>query len=573
MTAEEQTRLNYLRDIFDEAKELNEFSHLEAREAYEYERGNQLPDDVKSILAQRGQPSRWENIYKSISNKIGGMKSMTKQEITAFPRRLVDRDKADTISKTLRAFQDSTEWWTHKSRADRDLRLAGLSIIEVKLKVIDEFDDEGVQLKEIEYLHIPILESYIDMYSNSPDFSDMRYFHHSRLMDSIHLKKLFPNAKLSYSNKYDMIRVTKTWYRYDGEIRCAIWSDTELLEDIQSPYSNLNRFPIAIRKMYYSHRKEYYGMFRDVKPFQDSINNTMLRIINMLGSSKLLVESDAVDNISEFQDHYGLDNSITEVRAGALKENKIKDISQNAPIAQLMNIVQDARARAEQVIGLNSEALGNAVNRMSGYAIENRQNAGLVGLQEFMDISGYLDIDIAEISIKMLEEHFSAEQTLIISDTDGQRRQIFINQYERDNEDKIIYKEGKAVQNRLLGIGRYDLILNKVPFNRGASGERQKNWAEIIKVLQVTNPTYIAPLLPIMLKDVDSPEAEQTKLLIQKLQEQEAKNKQDDSKDKLSETKIQLEMKKLQAQVEQLMSQANLNNAEAKMIESSGVIE
>ncbi|MDD5360461.1 MAG: hypothetical protein PHI79_07340 [Sulfurovaceae bacterium] len=558
----EVEKLKFLRELFDEAVEVTKYSRKETLEAYEYERGNQLPEDVKTILENRGQPARWENLYKKIGNKISGMKAMSKQEITAFPRRMDDRDRADIISKVLRSFQDSTEWWTHKDRADKDLRLAGLSIIEAKLSILSEKDIMGRPIKEIEYNQLPATECFIDLYANAPDLSDARYFHHSKLYYKPLLKLKFGDKPANLtSNKYNMTRVTRTWYRDESnKIRCAIWADNVLLEDKPTPFTNLNRFPIAIRKLNFSTKKEYYGMFRDVRPFQDSINNTMLRIINMLGSSKLIVESDAVDDIDIFTSEYTQDNSVTEVRAGAT--GKIKDISQNAPIAQLMNIVQDARAQAEQVIGLNSELLGSAINRLSGYAIENRQNAGLVGLQNYMDVSGALDVDIAEISIKIMEEHFSAEQILMISDKDNKKIPLAINEYERNKNGTIKEKDGKPVQKSLIATGRYDLVLQRVPFNRGASGERQKNWTEIIKTLQVTHPQYIPPLLPVMLRDVDSPEAEATQKIIEEIQKQEALNAKKQQQDP-AEQKFMLELEKMRAQIAELMTQAQLNTAKA----------
>lgn len=562
---EEAMKLIFLRDSFDEAVEATKNSRQEALEAYEYERGNQLPADVKSELESRGQPARWENIYKKIGNKLSGMKSMSKQEISAFPRRVDDRERADIITKVLRSFQDSTEWWSHKNQADRDLRLCGLQIIEAKLKILDETDVAGEKIKEIVYKHLPAVECFIDMYANAPDLGDARYFHHSRLYYLPDIIKTFGDkANSIVANKAKMARVTRTWYRNEkGEIYCAIWADNVILEDKPSIFTKLNRFPIAVRKLNFSTKKEYYGMFRDVRPFQDSINNTMLRLINMLGSSKLLIETGAVDDIDTFSNHYAQDGSISEVRDGALKDGKIKDITQNGPIAQLMNLVQDARSQAEQVIGLNSELLGSAVNRLSGYAIENRQNAGLVGLQDYMDVSGALDIDIAEISIKIMEEHFKAEQILLISDKD-KKIQLPINEYEREKNGKIKRdKSGKPLQKSIVATGRYDLVLQRVPFNRGASGERQKSWTEILKILQVTNGKLVTPMLPLMLRDVDSPEAEAALKIIEDITKQEAETAKQNQEQDPALQKTILELEKLKAQIGELQTQAQLNAAKA----------
>ncbi len=565
----ETETLKYLRDILEESVEVSKPSREEAVDAYEYERGNQLPPDVHSILADRGQPSRWENLYKMIGNKISGMKAMTKQEVTVFPRRAGEREIADVLTKVLRSFMDSTEWWSIKKRADRDLRLSGLSVVEVKLRYLDEKDDAGEIIKDLEYEHLPTNECFIDMYSKKTDLSDSRYFTHSKLLHIKSLKRIFPNAKLSGAgaNKAGMIRTNRTWYKDENNnIRFAIWIDDEILQDIQLPFTLLPRFPLAMRKLYTSNRKEFYGMFRDVRPLQDMINNTFLRIINMLGSSKLIIESDAADDIEAWTDHYNEDNSVNVVKPGSVREKKIQDISQNAPLSQLLSIVQDARLQAEKVIGLNSELLGTAISRMSGYAIENRQNAGLVGLQDYMDCSGALDVDIAEISIKIMQEHFTAEQMLLISGKDGEKEQIVINEYERNNNGSIKRDEKqKPKRKSILNIGRYDLILVSSPFARGASAERSKNWAEIMKILQTAEPGLVAPMLPLMLRDVDSPEADEATKIIAELKKQQAQNKEGQQDPALQ--KAMLEIEKIQAQIAELVSQAQLNTAKAKSTE------
>jgi hypothetical protein len=566
MTQKDKKLLTYLQETFDEAKKLTEGSRKEGRDAYEYMRGNQLPDDVKAELEDRGQPARWENIYMKIDNKVEGMKMMTREEIAVLPRSVDKKEQFVTITNVLRASQDATEWKTHKKRADRDLRVVGLSAIEEQLHVLGEVDAQGKKLKEIKRIHLPALECLPDMYASAPDMSDSRYFHHTRLMHKASLKKLFGKAADDLPENEDgMVRVNRTWYRDPdtGEIRVAVWEYTTLLEDKASPFGKLGRFPVAIRRLRWSHRKEYYGMYRDVRPFQDSVNFTMLRLINMLGSSKLLVESDAVEDIDSFKDEYGLDNSITEVRGGALKEKKIQDISQTTNVSQLINIVQDARLQAELVIGLNSEVLGSAVNRLSGYAIESRQNAGLVGLQNYMDVSGELDVDLAQIDLKIMEEHFTAEQIFYIDGKNGkEREQVVLNPYERDEKGRMEYNNGKPSQKSILNLGRYDVSFRRVPFNRGATAERQKNWTEVLKSLPEEDRMA---MIPSMLRDIESPEAEEAQRIIE---QRNAQAQQDNGAMQEQMQQMQLEMQDLASKIRERESKTALNTAKANEIQS-----
>ncbi|MDD3775887.1 MAG: hypothetical protein PHV08_08040, partial [Sulfurovaceae bacterium] len=102
-------------------------------------------------------------------------------------------------------------------------------------------------------------------------------------------------------------------------------------------------------------------------------------------------------------------------------------------------------------------------------------------------------------------------------------------------------------------------------FNRGASGERQKNWSEIIKVLQVSNPSYVAPMLPVMLRDVDSPEAEAAQKIIDDMIAKE-ENAKENAQEDPAMTKMMLEFDKLRAEIDDLKSEAKLKNAKAEVL-------
>lgn len=266
-----ENRLAYLQDIRLEAVELTRYSRKETREMYEYLRGNQLPWEVKNLLINRGQPIRWENIIQEIDTSLDGMKRMSKTEVEVINRHEDDVERVAVLEKLHRATLDSTSWWSEKQRADLDLRVAELSVIESSLVLLDEYDKQGQGLKEVKHTHIPALECLIDMYSRRPDYSDARYFHCDRLYDVKMLKAVYGNnADKLVANNRGMARVTRTWYRNGDEIRIATWQDDVILEDNPQPYTKTQgRFSVSIRKMHYTAHKEYYGIYRNVKPFQN----------------------------------------------------------------------------------------------------------------------------------------------------------------------------------------------------------------------------------------------------------------------------------------------------------------
>jgi len=554
-------RLAYLQEARLEAVELTESSRAEAKEMYEYLRGNQLPWEVKNLLMNRGQPIRWENIIQEIDTSLDGMKRMSKTEVEVINRHEDDVERVAVLEKLHRATLDSTSWWSEKQRADLDLRVAGLSVIESSLELLDEYDKQGQRLKEINRRHIPALECLIDMYSRRPDYSDARYFHYDRLYDVKMLKAVYRNkADKLVANDRGMARVTRTWYRNGDEIRIATWQDDVMLEDKPQPYTKTQgRFSVSVRKMHFTQYKEYYGIYRNVKPFQDDVNNMMLRLKNMLGSYKMLIEDTAVDDVHTFADEYGLDNAVIAVKDGTLSQNRFKEISLTQNISQIMSLVQDARAKALQIMGINPELLGTSTMRQSGVALEIKQNAGLVGLQRIIEASANLDKDMFMIDTAIMEEHFRAEQVYSILGTDGNKQKFYVNEYERDDKGVVVFENGKAKQKSILSVGRYEFTLNQVPFNNGSTDAKMKSWAEMMKII---DPNKAAALIPSMLRDVGSPQAKETADILAKMDEQAAQAGNGQA-EQLQMQEMQLAMQKMQAQIGEMQSKTNLNNAKA----------
>ena len=556
-----QEKLTYLQEIWEESVDLTENSRREARDMFEYLRGNQLPDDVVSILESRGQPIQWENVIQEMDTSIDGMKRMTKTEISVTNRNKEDGARVRVMESIHRSTLDSTEWWSQKHLSDLDIRIAGLTAVESSLVMLDEYDNQGQQLKEVQRERLPALECFLDMYSRKPDYSDARYFHYSRLYHKAALKRKFGKAAESLQeNSHGMSRVNRTWYRDGDDVLIATWYEGVMLEDVLQPYARLkNRFSVSLRRSALSHTKEYVGMYRNVKPFQDKINNLMLRIVNIVGSIKILLEASAVEDADSFKDSFSVDSSVTVVKDGALQHKQIEIIKLTDNISQLLGLVQDARRKAMQIIGINPELLGTSTTRQSGVALEIKQNAGLVGLQKFMDTSFELDKDVFENDTGIIEEHFKAEQVFAITGKQGDREHFYVNEYERDDTGSLIFEDGVPKQKSILSVGRYDIIMNQVPFNNGSTDTKMKSWAEMMKII---SPEKAAALIPSMLRDVGSPQAEETREILAKMDEQAAQQGQSEAQ-QLQMEQFKLELETMQAKVAEMTSKANLNNAKA----------
>ncbi|RAX59331.1 hypothetical protein CCZ01_00935 [Helicobacter monodelphidis] len=169
-----QERIEFL---YNEAKESNQEFLEEFKMHKDYYNGKQLPDDVLSVLKERGQPPIFENIYYKIGNKIIGFKLAGKQDIKVVPRKQEDKNTASLMSDLLKSITDTEEYSLEKHDCDIDL-LLGLGVWEVCIRELEEEDSVGVKLREVFLKHIPT-ESFLfdptSLKSHSNNFAENIY--------------------------------------------------------------------------------------------------------------------------------------------------------------------------------------------------------------------------------------------------------------------------------------------------------------------------------------------------------------------------------------------------------------
>ncbi|MDR2034263.1 MAG: hypothetical protein LBP89_06505 [Helicobacteraceae bacterium] len=582
---------NRLYDSLQESIDAGKASKDEARKHYRYYYGDQLPQDVLAVLQRRGQPIRWENEYRKIAAKIQGVKINSRQEIKVVGRQIdEDRDIGHILTDILRSLPDSTDFYDQKDAADLDLLLAGICVLAPEIETLARKDRFGKSEKALKVTHIPYEECYFDPSARRKDYLDARYFHRVCWIEKERLEEIVkdksalegviynsdpyfsrsPNIDTAYGRKRALI--VYSWFREDGKIKYRLWdysSKTALLEG-DSPY-RFNRFPIAARALYRDRNAlgSTHGLFRDVMPIQDSINFKLLRVTNLLGSHKLLIETDAVADAREFLEDYSRDDGVAFVEHGAITGGKIKDITNHAAIDKLMQLIIDDRKQAEAVIGLNDEALGMAVNRLSAKAIERRQNAGMLGLRNYLEASDQLDRDLYGLCIEMIQQFFDAEQVFRIVDENKAIRYFAINEAAVGENGVEIESEVGAINGSARGdkprpklknkldVGRYDVVLQTVPQSLGSAADRYAHSKEIMQILAAVDPRLAAEFLPHLLREIDSPAADPLRDLL-------------DKREQAQEQAAQSPEAQAQARIAQAQAQTDLALAAAKVKEAEG---
>lgn len=544
-----------IQQFFKIDKEANERSLKEYAQAKRYYHGTQLPQDVEAGLKRRGQIPVTENIYKVIVDKIMGYKSESIQEMKLSGRQEEDKALATLLNDLLKVFSQQEDFDPEIIKRDKELIL-GMAVMELWVKE-DKDGDFHISLE-----NVPADSFIIDKHSVNHNAKDARRFHKLVNMNVDEANFIFgKNVLAQTSEQYDeRVVIIETWIKesfedengekYEAFSRyCWNNDSSEFLSYEPQPFKT-REHPFVVCKYQIDTKNQWYGLFRSIKALQDYINLAENRMLNMMSSMKIFYEEDAVLNPDDFMEQASLDNAVVPVKSGTLQNKKIEFVQHQAQIAALSNKVAEKLNLAKILSGLNDEALGMAINRQSGVAIAQRKDAGLMGFGEYVKLSDEMDKAIFKKALGYIMHYFTKKQVFKIVDKDVGERYFTIN----DEKDK----------NTQIKVGKFDLIY-KTQLKMSGREERFVSWSEILKSISQIRPDLPPLLLPSVLRDTDSPVADEVKLI---LAEADKKAQEAAANDESSAKLNQLELEKLAAQIAELQAKAAKYSEQANVAAS-----
>ena len=429
----------------------NETNRDNERRTRDYYYGDQLDDETISIVTERGQPLQWENNLKKMGEKVLAFRQNHRGEIKMVGRQRQDEAGARLLTDVLRFITQQTDYEATSDESDEALMIGGCAVHELYVEEDEsEKDRYGRTAKDVKIRSLPYSSVGLDPFSRENDYSDARYIHQFYWVDREDLYRYFPADKVDALQRAnftgearndediddlshrDRVPLVYTWYRrYDrkaGKDRYfyVFWSDDVILQHEESPY-DFEGFPLVV-EFVYRKQQDHFGIFKDIIPLQDAINYARLRLQNMLGSVKIILGQNNVDDVWEFALQYREDDSVTEVK----DINQVKEIRQSADIQQLIATIMDARQQIKEIIGANDEFLAMANNRLSGEAISKRLDIGSMGISRFIKASMRLQRRTIETAAKMVQQFYDSERVMQIVEPDEATRYFTVNETATD---------------------------------------------------------------------------------------------------------------------------------------------
>ena len=536
--------------------EANFASLQEYNEAKKYYHGDQLPADVVDLIEMRGQAPIVENVYKIIVDKIIGYKAESIQEVKVSGRQEQDKPLANLLNDLLRVFNQQQRYDTEIIKRDKEL-IFGMAVSKIWIKQDDEGDFH------LSFKNIPADSFVIDKYSTLHNAADARRFHLIFNMNLDEAKRQFGReitADAASNDDYDQrCTIIESWIyecvnKNNQEIHGFsryVWNkDGSILVYEPVPFLTKSH-PFVVCKYQIDDKLRWYGLFRTIKPLQDQVDLLENRIMNMMSAQKIFYESGAVADPQKFASEASIDNAVVEVAANALQQKKIEFVDNKQNITALSQKADTKLNLIRVISGLNDEALGFGGSRQSGLAMEKRREVGLMGLGEFLKISDEMDEEIHRKALNLIMNYFTKEQVFKIIDEKTGERYLKIN--DPQNADSKIK------------IGKFDLIF-KTQLKQFGREERFAHWSEIIKSVAQIRPDIVPACLPLMLRDTESPVADDIGEIIEMAEQQSAE--QAKQQQEIQQLEFELQKAKLRAEITEIEAKANKYNAQAQVAQT-----
>ena len=598
----EHSVIGKFRRWFEEAADWAADWREEAKQDYDFVAGKQWEQADIERFHESGRPAITINRIKPLINVLSGYQRLNRYDIEFLPRTGDDVDICQVRKGITKYILDECDYDSEESHAFIDAAIGGLGWFDVGYKFRPEVNDGEAYVKREDPFSI-----YVDPEAHKTDFSDAKYICRAKWVDKDELVITYPEHKaeimaqyaiydnaekndgayedpLWYKRDIQKARMVECWYKVkeresiyymqDGsvlaqgeitpehflsgavqgytntkvtKVRCAVFIERFLLEDIPSPYEH-GEFPFVPIVCYnYGTGDLPAGFVRDLKDPQREINKRRiqeLHILNTTGNGGGWIEEDAMDSRqkAEFERKGNTPGYFAEVRPGAISQGKIHERIMGQIPAAVIQAENQATADLTAVSGINEALMGTDIaSTSSGRAIELKQKQAITHIAPMFDNLRKAKKKIAyrlwgKRGFKgIIPQYYTDDKVYRVEGKNGQQF-IRVNQQviQQDPLGRIIHQ---TLNN--LSEGEFDIVISDT---QASTTQRQAQlWSLVDSVKNLGIPGDL--IFDVILDLSDLPNKEEIKQRWQQRQQAQAQAQQQQAQQQL-----QLEMIKNQSQ-------------------------
>lgn len=227
--------------------------------------------------------------------------------------------------------------------------------------------------------------------------------------------------------------------RITMKVRCAIMTESDLIQDMPSPYRH-NRFPFTPIWCYIRGRDRMpYGVIRRTRDIQEDLNKRASKALFLLSTRGVIADVDALDGTGltwdEFREEAARPDYLLTKKRGS-EVNMSDNVQVGEEHLQLMD--RDERM-IQHAGGVTDENLGRQTNARSGEAIKARQLQGSVVTAEIFDNHRQAIQNQGEITLSLAEQFMTETKVIRLTGAKGKLEFYKINEPEVQSDGSVRY--------------------------------------------------------------------------------------------------------------------------------------
>jgi len=353
--------------------------------------------------------------------------------------------------------------------------------------------------------------------------------------------------KKKFADEYGLEIIT----RLDRKVRWTVTADKVVLHDDWSPYECFTIVPYFP----YWRRGRPFGMVRNLISPQEQLNKISsqeLHIVNTTANSGWIVETGSLNGMTadDLEEHGAETGLVLEYNRGSSPPAKIPP---NQIPTGLDRLGQKAATNIKTISGISDAMLGTDSPEVSGVAIQQKQNRGVLMIQVPLDNLQKTRQYLAEHVLRLIQAYYTEERLIQITDENDPMKPevpIVVNQ---------VTPEGDVIND--LTLGEYKVVVGTMP---ARDNYDEVQFAEAISLRQVGVPIPDDLIVDYSHLAKKGEVAQRIRQMqgMEPMTEEQAQIQAFQAQAEIQ--RIQLEIAKMEAEVQNLQSQSQLNMAKAQ---------
>jgi hypothetical protein len=236
--------------------------------------------------------------------------------------------------------------------------------------------------------------------------------HHGRI---VNLKNQRMMHELNAEVEKD---IASTYNAVIMQVRCAVFCENILLQDMESPYHH-NRFPFV---PIFAYRKgkfhQPYGPTRNMRDPQEDLNKRYSKALFLLSSTRIIADRNAVQDWETLRSEVGRPDAQLLLDK---KDARFEIHTEQVLAEEHVKLMHNDGIHIMESGGVTPENMGRDTNAMSGKAVLAKQTQGSVVTAELFDNLRYSNQLLGEIVLSLAEQFIDQEKAVRIT---GERGEI-----------------------------------------------------------------------------------------------------------------------------------------------------